>query len=82
VDLIDWGAGRGFVGTGPALALVLRHLRQRRAGQVDATEPTGILTHHLVQDDAVNGFLECLLRLAWSHSGARFVAAPQVFDIS
>jgi hypothetical protein len=82
VDLIDWGAGRGFVGAGPALALVLRHLRQRRMRQVDDAEPTGILTHHLVQDDAANGFLARLLRLVASHSATRFVAAPQIFGVS
>lgn len=51
VDPVAWHAGRGFVGTEAAVAQLVDHLRARREGRVDATEPTGILTHHLVFDE-------------------------------
>src|SRR5262245_15653325 len=52
VDLLDWRGTRGFIGEGSALDIVVGHLSQRRQRQVDPSEPTGLLTHHLVHDDA------------------------------
>src|SRR5262249_1627083 len=52
-DPIAWKAGRGFVGDAKALSDVVDHLQARRAGRVDADEPTGLLTHHLGHDDAL-----------------------------
>jgi hypothetical protein len=60
VDLVAWRAGRGFIGEPQALGLALAHLRARRAGAVDAAEPTGWLTHHACHDAALWGFLERL----------------------
>jgi len=80
VDLTDWHAGRGFIGEGPALGALVRHLRQRREGKVDRAEPTGILTHHLIQDAATSEFLARLLRQVRAHASARFIAAPEVFE--
>lgn len=57
VDIIDWHNGRGFLGTEPSLDLLIGHLRARRLGEVDTAEPTGLLTHHLVQDAASWAFL-------------------------
>jgi len=82
IDLTNWSVGRAFAGEGLVLAGVLRHLRQRRLSQVDAAEPTGILTHHLIQDDATARFLARLLDLARKHGGARFVDARQIFEAS
>src|SRR5207248_3857809 len=55
-DLVAWPRHE-FIGTVPALALITRHLAARRAGAVDAGEPTGLLTHHLVMDDAGTAFV-------------------------
>lgn len=82
VDLTDWSAGRAFAGEGPVLAGVVRHLRQRRTAQADAAEPTGILTHHLIQDDAADRFLVRFLEAVRRHPAARFLGAPQVFELS
>ncbi len=59
VDVIDW-QNRGFLGEGPALDLLVGHLRARRLGEVDPDEPTGLLTHHLVHDAETWRFLENL----------------------
>jgi hypothetical protein len=79
VDLVDWAGGRRFVGEAAALALLLEHLRGRRLGLVDSAEPTGIMTHHLVQDSDAERFLDRLLGLTLAHSAARWLAAGEVF---
>ena len=73
VDLVDWSGSRGFIGESAALALAVDHLRARRLGLADAAEPTGILTHHLVQDAPTDAFLRRLLSLAREHRGARLL---------
>lgn len=51
VDPVAWHAGRGFAGTEAAIAQLVGHLQARREGRADASEPTGILTHHLLLDE-------------------------------
>jgi peptidoglycan/xylan/chitin deacetylase (PgdA/CDA1 family) len=79
VDLVAWRGDRGFIGEAAALAGLLAHLRARRRGIVDAAEPTGILTHHAVQDAAAAAFL-CALRARIAvHGAARWLAGREVF---
>lgn len=79
VDLVAWRSGRGFVGETAALTALLRHLAARRTSEADPDEPTGILTHHLVQDGATRDFLYRLLASTRSHSAARWLDAGEVF---
>ena len=79
VDLVAWKGDRGFIGAGPALAGLVRHMRARRGGIVDAAEPTGILTHHLVQDAQAEAFLSRLLAVVAAHPAARWLHAREVF---
>jgi hypothetical protein len=79
VDLVAWRGDRGFVGEGAALAGFVAHLRARRNGTVDRDEPTGILSHHLVQDRATGDFLGRLLELTLGHRAARWLDARAVF---
>lgn len=58
VDVIDWRGSRGFVGTQAALSQTLTHLQARRLSQADPSEPTGLLTHHAVHDEATWTFME------------------------
>jgi hypothetical protein len=81
-DLVDWHGSRGFVGEATALGLVLRHLRSRFLAAVDAQEPTGILTHHLVQDAPTEHFLRRLIATLRRHSAASFVPIPKLFAVS
>jgi hypothetical protein len=85
VDLIDWRRGRSFIGTDVAIDLLVRHLHARRDGGVDASEPTGILSHHLDMNAAGWEFLaELMVRtrergVAWLDVDAIFgrgAAAP------
>lgn len=78
VDIVDWQRG-GFVGTEAALAQVLEHLRERRAGDADASEPTGLMTHHLFHDEGCWQFVAEFLRRTRAHPACRWLAATEVF---
>lgn len=73
VDIIDWRA-RAFAGEERVLAALTGHLRARRTGRVDASEPSGILSHHLVQDAPCWQFLERLLEECAALPAVRWVA--------
>jgi hypothetical protein len=79
VDLVAWTGDRGFIGEEAALRGLIRHLRARRSAGVDAEEPTGILTHHLVQDEATDTFLHKLATITEVHRAARWLDATEVF---
>lgn len=79
VDIIDWGGSRGFLGDDAVLGRAVDFLARRRAGQIDADEPTGILTHHLVHDDACWAFLARLVALIESHGAARWRRPADLF---
>ncbi|RVU36264.1 hypothetical protein EOI86_13680 [Hwanghaeella grinnelliae] len=71
-DIIAWRGSRGFVGDGEALALITDHLHARRIGAA-LEEPTGIMTHHIVHDDACWTFLHALAALVAAHPAVRWV---------
>jgi peptidoglycan/xylan/chitin deacetylase (PgdA/CDA1 family) len=79
IDLVAWRGGRGFIGEGEALGALVGHLRARRERRADPDEPTGILTHHLVQDEATGVFLGRLVDVTRAHSAARWLGAGEVF---
>ena len=79
VDLVAWKAGRGFIGEEAALRGLLEHLQSRRLSVVSRDEPTGILTHHLVQDQATDDFLARLTARCCSHPAARWLGAAKIF---
>lgn len=79
VDIIDWMGGRRFVGEEAALQAALRHLKARRAGGVDAAEPTGWLTHHACHDESAWSFLEQLFDQCRGFPGVRWRSAQELF---
>ena len=78
VDIIDWKGTRGFVGEEAALRQLVEHLRQRREGQVDPDEATGLLSHHLVHDPACWVFLEAVFEFT-AAAGVHWIDAPALF---
>ena len=82
VDIIDWHGTRGFLGTEPVLGLLLRHLQARRLGTADITEPTGLLTHHLVHDAASWAFLQRLQDWLSRHPVIRWQPPAMVFGLA
>ncbi|MDH5748738.1 MAG: polysaccharide deacetylase family protein [Rhodospirillales bacterium] len=79
VDIINWRGNRGFIGDESALEMITGHLRSRRIGGVDPEEPTGLLTHHLVHDEACWRFIEDLLQNTISHDAVRWIGAEEAF---
>lgn len=82
VDLVAWQGGRGFIGESAALGGLIRHLQARRLGTASADEPTGILSHHLVQDEETDGFLRRLFTVTGAHAAARWLDATEVFPLA
>jgi len=78
VDLIDW-RHRSFIGTPRALGSLVGHLAARRTGRVDPSEPTGILTHHLLLDRDGARFLDRLVAITRQHPATRWIATAEVF---
>jgi len=78
-DIIDWHHGRGFIGTAAALHLIAGHLAARRERRADPEEPTGLLTHHLVHDEAGWSFLTELIYRLSRQAGARWLAGTDIF---
>jgi hypothetical protein len=79
LDPVDWRHRRGFIGVYPAIAILVQHLAARRSGYRDNAEPTGILSHHLVQNDAVWRFLDDLLVFLRDHPAVSWVDAPSIW---
>lgn len=78
VDLIDWRGTRAFVGEDAALRIAMKHLGARRKGEVDASEPTGWLTHHALHDRETWLFLQRLFERSVKR-GARWIDPVELF---
>ncbi len=79
LDIVDWRNGRGFIGEARALERLAGHLRARRTGAADGSEPSGLLTHHLAHDAAAWRFIEDLLAWTRDRPPLRWLAAPAIF---
>jgi hypothetical protein len=79
-DLLAWKGGVRFRGEAAAGEDILRHLRRRRAGEVDPAEPTGILSHHLKLDEPAWRFFADLLESVARHPAALWLPPDQVFE--
>lgn len=79
-DPIDWRGGGGLL---PEAALV-DTLSETIAGMMkqrpDAREPLGLLTHHLIHDDAIWAFIDRLLHTLATSGAVTFVPARQIFE--
>jgi hypothetical protein len=69
VDVIDWHGTR----SGRPDAVLMEEIAQAMAR---SDEPIGLLTHHLVHDAQVWGFLTRLFALTANHPGCRWVGLP------
>jgi len=91
VDVMRWRPERGFLGENEALDLLIGHLRARRQAKAGSTangprraepdEPSGLLTHHLVMDDAAWSFVSRLLATLGDHPAARWITADEAFHL-
>src|SRR5204862_214967 len=79
IDIMNWPQ-RKFLGSDATTKLLVEQLRLRRCGQMSASDPIGLLTHHLVMDDEAWRFAAELLRFLNTHSAAELVPADRLFD--
>jgi peptidoglycan/xylan/chitin deacetylase (PgdA/CDA1 family) len=70
VDLIDWHGTRG----GRDLAALVAEIVARLTAMFDHGGTMGLLTHHLVHDDAASDFLDAVFALTAAHPGCRWRA--------
>jgi hypothetical protein len=82
VDLIAWRRDRLFIGADAAIGRLVAHLTARRLFEVDADEPSGILTHHLVLADAAWDFVRELCSRTRSHPAAAWLDVAHIFEPS
>jgi peptidoglycan/xylan/chitin deacetylase (PgdA/CDA1 family) len=80
VDLVAWRSGRTFVGASRAIERTIGHLAARREGRVDASEATGILTHHLDLGNEAWTFLDELFARTRAHGAAAWLSADRLFS--
>jgi hypothetical protein len=78
-DLIDWRGSRGFAGADSVLGAMVTHLAARRRETSDRAEPTGLLTHHIVHDEACWRFVASLLDATAGHPAVRWLGAAEIF---
>ena len=78
IDLVAWRKQRRFLGTDAALGELIFYLRMQRLGGVRG--PIGVLTHHLVMDDAAAVFMEQLLALTSEHCGAEWISVGRLLQ--
>ena len=81
VDLIAWRRDRAFIGVDAAVDRLVEHLRARRDGSEDASEPSGILTHHLDMSEAGWQFVADLMGRSRKH-GAVWLDVHTMFGAS
>ena len=86
VDPIDWrgrgGPPRAFAGADRAIAAAIEHLAFRRTSTGDGDEATGLMTHHLVQDDDTWRFVEQFIAHTKAHPAVRWLPANDVFGLT
>ncbi len=80
LDPVHWRADRGFIGSYPAIAILVQHLVARRTGYRDRDEPTGLLTHHRAQNGATWRFTESLLKFVKEHPAGSWIGAPEIWQ--
>jgi hypothetical protein len=81
VSPIRWSTPPGFADDDAYLVQLVDHLRGRRKGHYDPDEPTGLLTHHLVQNAQSYAFIARLVELVGDHPSAAWLSARKFFAL-
>ncbi len=74
LDPVAWKSGGGLVDAALLDAQLTRELEALRTGSTDNAEPYGLLTHHLVQDEATWAFTEAFLETLLASGVARWTS--------
>ena len=68
-----------FAGTDKCLNYLVDHLRDKRTGAADASEPTCLLTHHLAMDAEAWAFVEALFAATTAHPAAEWLSPASIW---
>lgn len=79
LDPIDWRGTRGLAPADGIVARLAAALSARLDGEADADEPIGLLTHHLVHDEAVWRFCGALLDRLRRYDALRYPSPHALF---
>lgn len=79
LDPIDWHRGRSLADPDTLLTGLAASLANRREGRADATEPLGLLTHHLVHDAAIWDFSRRVLATLLDGGARQVTLTPETF---
>ncbi|HEY6630678.1 MAG TPA: glycosyl transferase family 28, partial [Rhizobiaceae bacterium] len=74
LDPVAWKSGGGLLDPSLLDAQLARQLEARRTGMADNAEPYGVLTHHLVQDDATWAFTATVIETLIGSGLARWTS--------
>ena len=77
IDPIDWHGSRSLVDPESFVAGIAAAVERRVAGQADAGEPIGFLTHHLVHDEVIWSLCERLIAY-FATRGIRFLRPDEL----
>jgi hypothetical protein len=77
LDPVAWKSGGGLLDPSLLDSQLARELEARRTGSADNEEPYGLLTHHLVQDDATWTFIAVFLETLMASDAARWTSPLQ-----
>jgi hypothetical protein len=77
LDPVAWKSGGGLLDPSLLDGQLASELEARRLGNADNAEPYGILTHHLVQDDATWAFAATLVHMLLQSSVAHWSSPLQ-----
>lgn len=78
---IKWSTPPSFADDDLYLDQALDHLRGRRLGRYDAMEATGLLTHHLVQDERSYAFISRFVAVVSAHPAGVWMDATNMFPL-
>jgi hypothetical protein len=73
VDLIDWKGTRGGRASDQLFGEFIENIRA-------TDKPIGLLTHHLVHDEAAWSFMESLFEATAHHGGCRWVSSREILE--
>lgn len=79
-DVLKWKKKEArFVGTEHCVADLVEHLKEKRTGLVDETEPTCVLTHHLEMDSDAWEFMDTLFSLTSMHPAVQWMSPADIW---
>lgn len=80
VDPIDWHGSRSLANPQSIVGGLVAAIERRSTG-LGPPEPIGLLTHHLVHDEAIWSFAEAVLGTVTAHPGVRLARARDLFAL-